>query len=63
MILSWETLAYNCIIAEVFHSDEEFANPIILIGWFCVACVFDRHRFGEKKLVSQNDALRNVHLI
>ena len=38
--------------------------PVVpVLGWFCVSCVFERHRFGEKKLVSQNAALRNVHLI
>ena len=63
MILSWETLAYNWIIAEVFHSDEEFANPTCssCIKLVCVACVFDRHRFDNKKLVPQNDGLRNVN--
>ena len=38
-------------------------HVVPVLGWFCVACVFDRNRFGEKKMVSQNDALRTVHLI
>ena len=60
-------LAYNWIIAEVFHSDEEFANPkcsscvrLVLCG-LC-ACLIEIG-LVKKKLVSQNDALRNVHLI
>ena len=63
MIFSCETFAYQWIIAEVFHSDEEFANPICssCITLVCVACVFDKHRFGNKKLVPQNDGLRNVN--
>ena len=61
MNLSWETFAYQWIIAEVFHSDEEFANPSSCITLVCVACVFERHRFGYKKLVPQNDGLRNVN--
>ena len=63
MILSWKTLAYQWIIAEVFYSDEEFVNPTCnyCITLVCVACVFDRHRFGNKKLVPQNDGLRNVN--
>ena len=63
MILSCETLAYQWLIAEVFYSDEEFANPTCssCITLVCVACVFDRHRFGNKKLVPQNDGLRNVN--
>ena len=62
MILSWETLAYQWIIAEVFYSDEEFAKPTCnsCITLVCVACVFDRHRFRNKKLVPQNDGLKNV---
>ena len=40
MILSWETLAYNWIIAEVFHSDEEFDNPTC--SWFVwLMCLID----------------------
>ena len=63
MILSWESLAYQWIIAEVFYSDEEFAKPTCnsCISLVCVACVSDRHRFGNKKLVPQNDGLRNVY--
>ena len=38
MILSWETFAYQWIIAEVFHSDEEFDTPHIhvvpVLSWF-----------------------------
>ena len=63
MIFSWETVAYQWIIAEVLHSNEEFANPTCssCITLVFVACVFDRHRFGNKKLVPQNDCLRNVN--
>lgn len=63
MILSLETLDYQWIIAEVSHSDEEFAHSTCssCITLVCVACVFDIHRFGENKLVSQNDILRSVH--
>ena len=63
MILSWETLVYQWIIAEVFHSDEEFAKPTCssCISFICVDCVFDRHNF-VKKICSQNVALRNVHV-
>ena len=65
MNLSWETLAYQWIIADVFHSNETFAKPTCIssITLVYVVCVFERHRFSEKKLVLQNDALRNVHLI
>ena len=65
MNLSWETLAYQWIIAEVCHANEEFSNPTCSssITLDCVACVFDRHRFEENKLVSQNNALRQNHLI
>ena len=65
MIISCETLAYQWIIAEVFHSDEEFANTTCTCSSFvklvCVANVFERHLFGNKKLVLQNDGLRNVN--
>ena len=63
MILSWKTFAYQWIIAEVFYSDGEFAKPTCnsCITLVCMACVFDRHRFGNKKLVPQNDGLRNVN--
>ena len=65
MILSWETLSYQWIVAEVLHSNEEFANPTCSScnTLVCVACVFDSNRFGGKKNVLQNDALSNVHLI
>ena len=64
MILSWETFVYQWIFAEVCHANEDFANPTCssCITLVCEACVFDRHTFGENKLVPQNDALRKVHL-
>ena len=65
MILSWETLAYQWIIAEVFYSDEEFANPTCgsCITLVYVACVFYTHRFGKKKNGFTNEALRTIPLI
>ena len=47
MILFWKALDYQLIIAEVFHSNEEFANSSSCITLVCVACVIDRHRFGK----------------
>ena len=41
MILSWETLVYQWIFAEVFHANEELANPSSCITLVCVACLFD----------------------
>ena len=62
--ISCETLAYQWIFAEMFHSDEEFANPTCssCITLVCVACAFDWHRFGKKKTGPKNDALRKVYL-
>ena len=48
MSISWETLAYQCIIEEVFHSDEEFDNPLSRIAFICVACEFDRDQCDER---------------
>ena len=55
MILSWETFGYQWIIAEVFHSDEEFANLPYSFVW--LVCLINTG------LVKKNDALRNIHLI
>ena len=54
MILSWESLAYQWIIAEVFHSDEEFANPSCS-SCIRLVCLIDTG-LVKKELVSQNDA-------
>ena len=64
MILSWEAFAYQWIIAEVCHSDAEFAKPTCTscISLICVACVLDRYHFLNIKICSQNDPLRNVHV-
>ena len=61
MILSCETLAYQWIIAEVFHSDEVFANPTCISCITLVWVLIDTDLL--KKLVLQNDALRNVYFI
>ena len=65
IILTWKALSYPWIIAEMFHINEELeiANPSSCMTLVCVACVFDRHRFGKNKQVPQNDALRKIHVI
>ena len=63
MFLSWNPLAYQWIIPEVFHSDEEFANPSSCITLVCVACMFDRHLFGKQKLAHKMKLSEKIHLI
>ena len=53
-------LLRNCFI---LNEELKIANPSSCITLVCVACVFDRHRFGKNKQVPQNDALRKIHLI
>ena len=66
MNISWETLVYQWIFAEVCHANEEFANPIqcsSCITWFVWLVSLIDTGLVKKKAGPKNDTLRKVYLI